>query len=209
MIPPASFTQHAFERMRARLSLTAAEVAKLLDSDRVVLIGKETDSSTIHRLFYSAPDNYCFVAIQDEITGEVVTVVPVDYRKAFRVSEEAAEMAKRIVVGLPARSEPIKEEPKGAIKQVHLHFKCIFSYDGIRKEVKLGVCAIRAEIWVVESDLFRLTQKSEVLNWLSEKLDLRVPAEANEKQLYIKWSAYGERKTQWMYIKGFFEEEFL
>jgi hypothetical protein len=205
----ASFTTHAFLRVRARLSLTTTEVAELLDSDRVVLIGHEKNSPRIHRLFYSKRDNYCFVAVQDETTGEVVTVVPADYRKAFMVSEEATEMAKRIVLGPPV-PRPDNPAPECEEQEISLRFTCKFSCQGEEKEVKLGVCVVKVEkpLSYAEAARFDLIGRPEIREWLSVQFTEHVPADANEKKLYVrfKWS---RKKTHWMHVKGFFEEEFL
>jgi hypothetical protein len=74
-----SFSHHAYRRAYERLSMEPDEVAALLERDLTITIGKEKGSRRIHRLFYSCDDNLCFVAIQDEKTKTVVTILPIDY----------------------------------------------------------------------------------------------------------------------------------
>jgi hypothetical protein len=80
------------------LSLSPGEVADLLDWDLAVNIGVESGSCRVHRLFFSAPDGMCFVAIQDDENGAVVTVLPVDFHEntSWQVSEAAQEAARTL-----------------------------------------------------------------------------------------------------------------
>lgn len=91
-----SFTRHAWARVLDRLSLAPAEVAALLDYDLAVPIGSR--GRTSHRLFFSAPDHQCFVAVQDEENGAVLTVLPIDYHEtcAWPVSEKAQQQAEAL-----------------------------------------------------------------------------------------------------------------
>jgi len=91
------FTLHAFIRVHDRLRLPPTEIADILDSNRCVPIGR--DGHRVHRLFYSEPDDYYFVAVQDERNGEVVTILPIDYHNRWKVSHEPLERAKQLMVG--------------------------------------------------------------------------------------------------------------
>lgn len=95
----ASFTCHAYSRVLSRLSLSPSEVADLLDYDLAVNVGIECGTSRVHRLFFSTPDRMCFVAVQDESTGEVVTILPIDYHETigWKVSSNAMAEAKKMV----------------------------------------------------------------------------------------------------------------
>lgn len=99
MAPPARLSRHALQRVGDRLSATPDDVTAILDHDLAVLLG--TDSGRLHRLFYSPADDQCFVAIQDEENGDVVTVLPLDYHSslAWEVSLEAQEEAERLLLG--------------------------------------------------------------------------------------------------------------
>ena len=93
------FTRHAWSRVLGRLTLPPAELADILDWNLAVDIGIEESTNRVHRLFYSSPDDMCFVAIQDRRNGAVVTVLPIDYHEtcAFRVSDGAQEQARALV----------------------------------------------------------------------------------------------------------------
>jgi len=103
MFPRAVLTAHAFERVGKRLNLTTGEVLAILnagDPERTVTIGTEQGTHRVHRLFYSKSDNYCFIAVQDERNGEVVTVLPMDNHSEGRIFVQpiAAEMAQNLIL---------------------------------------------------------------------------------------------------------------
>lgn len=99
MAPPARFTHHAQERVVDRLSIDVADVAAILDHDLALLVGAKSGHS--HRLFFSPPDEQCFVAIQDQQNGDVVTVLPLDYHSSlgWEVSIKAQKEAERLLLG--------------------------------------------------------------------------------------------------------------
>lgn len=99
------FSRHAFDRVEERLTIPKAEVAAILDSGEAVPIGSETGSSRLHRLFYSIPDDTCFVAVQDERSGTVVTVLPVDYHE--RCSWAVTPPARREARSLAQCFDPV------------------------------------------------------------------------------------------------------
>ncbi|MDO8598477.1 MAG: hypothetical protein Q7S02_00010 [bacterium] len=99
------FSTHAFERVAERLSLDTEEVAALLTYDLAMLIGREAGTSRIHRLFYSVPDGQCFIAVQDESNGEVVTILPIDFA-AWAVSLETQRAAEALTRQRP----PLRSE---------------------------------------------------------------------------------------------------
>ena len=96
-MPATSFTRHAWSRVIDRLSLAPSEVAALLDYDLAVPIGSR--GGRLHRLFYSAPDRQCFVAIQDEENAAILTVLPIDYHEscAWPVSPTAQREAEGLL----------------------------------------------------------------------------------------------------------------
>ncbi len=95
-----NFSFHAFERVLDRISMTHRELASLLDNDLAINIGDEKNSNRVHKLFYSERDTMCFVAIQDEKTGTVVTVLPIDYHEnvSWVVSTESQLQAKKLII---------------------------------------------------------------------------------------------------------------
>ena len=81
----SQFSFHAYERVIERLTMEPDEVAELLDWDLAVRIGEEKGTNRIHRLFYSREDFQCFIAVQDEKSRTIVTILPVDYYETHGV----------------------------------------------------------------------------------------------------------------------------
>ncbi len=92
------FSKHAFKRMAQRTKLPCEEVARILDQGLTLNTGRKPGFNRNHLLFYSIIDDDFFVAIQDEVTGTVVTVLPLDYHAnlAWRISAEDCSKAKKI-----------------------------------------------------------------------------------------------------------------
>lgn len=109
MAPPARFTRHAQERIVDRVSMGVADVAAILDHDLALLVGAKSGHS--HRLFFSPADEQCFVAIQDQENGDVVTVLPLDYHSSlgWEVSIEAQEEAELLLLGSKRSATPVTE----------------------------------------------------------------------------------------------------
>lgn len=91
-MPKACFTRHGRLRVAGgdgeerRLRLSPEEVAEILDQDKAVPIGRDPkDAHKIHRAFYSVPDDDCFIAVQDDEDGEVITVLPFSHHGRFVV----------------------------------------------------------------------------------------------------------------------------
>jgi hypothetical protein len=94
----AFLTFHAVRQISNRLSLDWSEVVKILDDGLFIPIGSESPNK-IHKLFWSEPDSACFVAIQDESNGEVITVLPINYHNRWVVAPDVQVKAKRLITG--------------------------------------------------------------------------------------------------------------
>lgn len=94
-----NFTRHARERADQRLSIPDDELADMLDWGLTVTIKEETGSTRAHRLFYSHPDQQCFVVVQDTRTKTVVTILPVDFYESLndKVPNSLLDEARRKV----------------------------------------------------------------------------------------------------------------
>lgn len=102
-----NFSRHAYERVLERLTMDLDEVASLLDWDLAIKIGDEKRTHRIHRLFYSREDHQCFIAIQDEKTKTVVTILPVDYYEALAAKIPVSLLTEaEQLVSCPAPSQP-------------------------------------------------------------------------------------------------------
>ena len=93
----AHFSKHALKRISQRTTLNYFSIADMLDYNGAIDVGSELVFDRKHWLFYSAVDNCCFVAVQDALTGLVITVLPLDYHEnlAWRINDEVIEEAKR------------------------------------------------------------------------------------------------------------------
>lgn len=85
----AHFTSHGRWRASQRCQMEPERLARLLDKGKFVTLGTEPGFNRSHRLFYSAVDGAAFVAIQDTLTGAVITIWPLAYRDSlpWRISE--------------------------------------------------------------------------------------------------------------------------
>lgn len=90
------FTYHASKRLFQRCSLDRREVLSLLKS-RSYPLGN--DKHRLHKLFYSQPDDECFIAVQDENTDEIITILPVDYHSKWKVDLSILEKVKNDLLG--------------------------------------------------------------------------------------------------------------
>lgn len=114
------FSQHAFLRLKQRSSLFCEEVSALLDSGLTVNVGSEVACNRDHLLFYSSQDDCCLIAIQDVLTGKVVTILPLDYHEnlAWPVSDAQQEKAKALAMTL-TRKGPSKQAVSVFILSAH------------------------------------------------------------------------------------------
>lgn len=103
----AHFTRHAFERIAERTTLTCEELARILDRKLTINTGSKPGLNKVHLLFYSVCDDDFFVAIQDELTGTVITVLPLDYHAnlAWDIPEEYCAQAKALYLNAPVKNE--------------------------------------------------------------------------------------------------------
>ena len=91
----ARLTNHATQRLAERTTLTHDELFGLIHNQLCVIVGIEPFTNRLHKLIYSEPDKTHFVAIQDMATGEVITILPLDYHEnlAWKISEEKLQLA--------------------------------------------------------------------------------------------------------------------
>jgi hypothetical protein len=108
----ANFSRHAFKRIAQRTLLSCEEIAEILDRGLVVNTGQRPGFDRVHLLFYSHVDNDYFVAIQDVITGTVITILPLDYHEtlAWKINEADRECAREILLAAHAAEKPSNVE---------------------------------------------------------------------------------------------------
>ena len=89
-------SSHAAKRIFQRTSIDSLELMKLLDNGACVNIGQIAGSSRRHLLFFSQKDKFYYVAIQDERSGKIITILPPAYHKnsAWKITTEQCLLAK-------------------------------------------------------------------------------------------------------------------
>lgn len=102
-------SRHARIRLATRTSLSMTEIAAILEKRLTVNLGHKPGILRDHLLFYSAPDDTCFVALQDSVDGTVVTVLPLDYHAslAWEVSQDDCARAKALVIEAQTAAPPL------------------------------------------------------------------------------------------------------
>lgn len=81
-----TLTSHALTRMWERTVLTENEILEIIENGETSRIGIEERSYRVHILFFSEPDNKCLVAVLDERTREIVTILPAEFDIKCRVN---------------------------------------------------------------------------------------------------------------------------
>ena len=94
----AHFSRHALKRIKQRTGVNYFSIADMLGGGIAVDIGQESVFDRRHWLFYSEPDDSCFVAVQDSMSGLVITVLPLEYHAnlAWKVSADDCRKAKTL-----------------------------------------------------------------------------------------------------------------
>lgn len=83
-------TYHAASRLSERTSLSEEAFLDLVRLRRTVIVGVEPFTNRVHKLFYSRADSAHFVGVQDISTGEMITVLPLEYHEnlAWKIPPE-------------------------------------------------------------------------------------------------------------------------
>ncbi len=121
------FSQHAFQRISERVRLRSEDIMRMLDAKITVNTGRKPGFNRDHLLFYSELDNDFFVAIQDSLTGTVVTVLPLDYHTnlAWKITQQQCQLAKQRWLefknSLPEYPAPEKLASKFLVNALYLN----------------------------------------------------------------------------------------
>jgi hypothetical protein len=117
------WTTHGAIQLTERTSWSPEDVQKLLDEGKTVCVGIDKGKQLrgnrrggrrVHSLAYDERSHDWFVVVWDEETGEVVTVLSLEFhnRCAWRVAEGALKVAKDKVVPDPHNPPPKEDPPK-------------------------------------------------------------------------------------------------
>ncbi len=118
------FSRHAFERIAQRTKLRCEEIAHILDRKLALNTGRKPGFNRNHLLFYSVPDDDYYVAIQDALTGTVVTVLPLDYHAnlAWDISPEDCTRAKGLCINVPPEDSQTQSISQATVFVISAHF---------------------------------------------------------------------------------------
>lgn len=94
------FTRHARLRIRQRTALAERFISEVLDYGLGVQVGEVSITDKVHKLFFSPQENCYFVAIQNALTGAVITLLPKAYyeRLCWKIRAEQLLLAARKMV---------------------------------------------------------------------------------------------------------------
>lgn len=174
----ANFSRHAFKRVAQRTLLSCEEIAEILDRGLVVNTGQRPGFNRVHLVFYSHVDNEYFVAIQDVITGTVITILPLDYHEnlAWEISEADREHAREILLAARAVEKPSTvDKPKANdMPKVFLISGHYLDEDDLRKSKLL----LKTPCDLYDNDLSKLLADSTIIQVIEKSAsDKGVPVE--------------------------------
>jgi len=88
------YSKHAIRRVKERTILSKEEIIVFIEK-KSILIGEEKKNNRNHQLFYSSQDRMFYIIIYDNITGEIITILPEEYHEniSWKISDEAKNMA--------------------------------------------------------------------------------------------------------------------
>tara|TARA_B110000196_G_scaffold293833_1_gene282429 strand:+ start:14490 stop:15116 length:627 start_codon:yes stop_codon:yes gene_type:complete len=166
-----SLTRHALCRLGQRTGIDGDSLRKLLDKGGYIKLGLESAFDRQHCLFYSQPDNECFVAVQDIKTGEVITVLPLNYHKTLSWKMDK-KLYNEIDEEFLRRAEILARynvDPDSMAFQMSLKIRYLNSNDTLRTKT---LKKFPAEQYQNNSNSF-ISNKQEIFNivtcWLKEK----------------------------------------
>lgn len=156
-LPPAFFSKHATERTTERFKVAPEKLAGLMNEGLGKRIGLSKASNLIHRLLWSPADNDLLVAIQEVVSGTVLTVLPLEmYRRDY--AENLTEKRIRYVINqmVQAGHAPVELWQPGdcpSCVTVHAHVAeapkpiSLGRWPGTVTSANLGLLGERLEFW--------------------------------------------------------------
>lgn len=191
-----NFSRHAYERVLERLTMELDEVADLLDWDLAVKIGDEKGTRRIHRLFYSQDDHQCFIAIQDEKTKTVVTILPVDYYETLvaKIPQPSLQEAERLV-SCPPEAKPKKVATAPADVPDKPKVPRSFKINGTFMNPQRGPRTVNLGSWPAENhggSIARLLQDAQFFAAVRNNLNGKIMPEEYLVGLIIRLGKRGE-----------------
>lgn len=164
------FTRHSLERILQRTKLSPKQIAAYLNNNVYIIIGNEPASNREHRIFYSEADESFYIAIQDRLTGSVVTILTKEYyenifRKISQVDLSAAVKRAKISIGwLKKHGIPSPKESYPNTFFISIFYK---NKDG---KIKCNSLKIKANPFLNEIDIMLKTMdlNKKIISHISE-----------------------------------------
>ena len=182
------FSEHALQRIKERTRMSESKIARKIDTAKAVDIGDEPGLNRKHWLFYSLYDDSCFVAIQDSITGLVITVLTIEYheRIAWKIDADhiltaKGRNSKKItntgvkIIYIKAR---YKSNNKFKVKTLYKLNACDYGYD--LKEVTVSNS--------FEADIKRACERNKIE--IDQVLQVVLTMGNNGEPMFIDWKYY-------------------
>lgn len=198
----ATLRHHARVRLRQRTSLEPEAFLAMLDGNLSVSVGVEPFTRRRHRLIYSVADRAHFVAVQDFETGEVVTVLPIDYHEnlAWELSEKSLRTA--VWLADPALHKVLyRVPPTPPTPGVRCGVMGVF-FDETLRSRKHKLCAHRFEVFP-EKPEDALAEDAFVAKVLARVREKALNLDALEEILIAHDKSGALCKVPWQVIEGF------
>ena len=164
-LPPATFSKHATSRTNERFKASPERLATLMKDGLGKRIGSSTASNLIHRLLWSPEDSCLLVAIQEVVSGTVLTVLTLEMYKRDYAENLSPNRVRHVVNQMVhAGHIPAAMWQPGDNQEyvtVHAHLA------SISKAIALG----RWTGIVAFPDLSHLGKSLEFWTWVAQKLE--------------------------------------
>lgn len=182
------FTKHASSQLFDRTRTTRGFVKEVIEKNLCILIGEERGTPRRHYLFYSHEDDCCFVAVIDDQTKEIITVLPTDYHNRWRISPEAQVMAKDLV--LNGNNSKFSKKPEVPSNQKKARLACYLSSGkGLKGPIHLG----RFNVEELQELLSIPNSKPEIVKKIMDQNLGRLLRDGDKLEALV-WNVNGEKK---------------
>ena len=163
-LPPALFSKHATERANERFKASPEKLTALMNDGLGKRIGVSTESTRFHRLLWSPEDNSLLVAIQEVVSGTILTVLTLEmYKREY--SDNLSENRVRHVINQMVHAGYIPSamwQPGDNQEYVTVHAHLA----GASTAVALG----RWTGQISSPDLSQLGNSHEFWTWVAQRL---------------------------------------
>jgi hypothetical protein len=191
-LPPTFLSKHATVRTLERLRVSPEKLTALMNAGLGKRIGVSTESNLIHRLLWSPEDNNLLVAIQDVVSGTVLTVLTLEmYKRDYAVN--LSENRVRHVINQMVHAEHIPAamwQPGDQQEYVTVHARITAT----STPVALG----RWTGNVSSPDLSQLGRSVEFWTWVARRLEEK--QHAVESLLHVEARFTGGRNCEVPYL---------